>query len=161
MANTLQELAIQQLEQEYGKLEREGFIKSMRSIIAKQENIAYRAMNGEFPTVVPDAYKIINTIEEGFTDVVIFEIEDTNPLSEKKLYDLAMLWCELDFHNIRLWCMVFDRYGQNGRPIELQWFYNKFIQKDVATGIAPKIELEQMLKEIKEKETLLVKNDLV
>src|SRR5262249_49816385 len=51
------------------------------------------------------------------------EIEDNNPLSREKLWAYCELWDVLEFYDHGLRLFAFDRYGHNGRQLDLFQMY--------------------------------------
>jgi hypothetical protein len=67
-------------------------------------------------TFIPDLY----CIDVKRREVRLFEIEDTSPLTDRKLAKLIDCWWFMDNESWDVKCFVFDRYGHNQREIHLQ-----------------------------------------
>jgi hypothetical protein len=77
------------------------------------------------PTFIPDLYEI----DEQQKIITLFEVEDANPLGDKKLQEM-ILWAD-DLGNeydVRL--IVTDRYGLNHRELHLEWLYTAALLDD-------------------------------
>jgi hypothetical protein len=70
------------------------------------------------PAIRPDLYEI----DEEKRLIRLFEIEDTNPLSDAKLAIIFNWWWELDCEDLELELYVSDRYGLNLRKLDLAAF---------------------------------------
>ena len=68
------------------------------------------------PSFVPDLWYV----DAENCDIHLFEIEDTNPLSSRKLAKLVDFWWSMDNEGWDVYCTVFDRYGLQPRQINLQ-----------------------------------------
>jgi hypothetical protein len=67
-------------------------------------------------TFIPDLY----SIDVKAREVRLFEIEDTSPLTDRKIAKLIDFWWFMDNESWDVKCFVFDRYGHNHREINLQ-----------------------------------------
>src|SRR5437868_6421930 len=72
------------------------------------------------PHFMPDLFEI----DEPTHEFRLYEIEDTHPLTDHKLYEVVEWWCTIDDQtswNVRLF--VTDRYGLSEREIALPDIY--------------------------------------
>ncbi len=67
------------------------------------------------PRFIPDLW----WIDEPNKAIHLYEIEDTHPLTEEKLFLLERYWWHMDAIDWDLTLTVFDRYGLNPRPLDL------------------------------------------
>ena len=72
---------------------------------------------------IPDGWFEQIAIGESGPTLVCVEIEDSNPLTPEKLWRYCDLWDTLDFYDCDLRLLVFDRYGENERELNLGAFY--------------------------------------
>jgi hypothetical protein len=80
------------------------------------------------PSFRPDLW----LIDEEKQLIVLFEIEDTSLLKNKKLAKLVDFWWFMDNEGWSVECIVFDRYGLNPRPIHLQNLAYAHMEKNPA-----------------------------
>lgn len=80
------------------------------------------------PAFRPDLWHI----DEEKQLIVLFEIEDTSLLKNKKLAKLVDFWWFMDNEGWSVECIVFDRYGLNPRPIRLQNMAYAHMEKNPA-----------------------------
>lgn len=80
------------------------------------------------PSFRPDLW----LIDQEKQMIVLFEIEDTSLLKNKKLAKLVDFWWFMDNEGWNVECIVFDRYGLNPRPIHLQNLAYAHIEKNPA-----------------------------
>jgi hypothetical protein len=107
---TLEQLALATVRRQFPNLRQKGFSRAVR---AETEDSEYRIR------FLPDGWTMDGD------DFVAIEIEDANELSMDKLWQYCDLWSHLDFYDLGLRLFVFDRYGHNGRELDLcDLFYN-------------------------------------
>ena len=71
------------------------------------------------PRFLPDAFLISHKARE----VRVYEIEDSHPISAKKLADLIDFYFSLDAISWQFRVFVTDRYGQSARELSLLGYY--------------------------------------
>lgn len=106
---TVERVALGQLRTRFTGLQRRGFQQAIRAVFDDMPNYQVG--------ILPDGW-----LREGDTFVAL-EIEDSNPLSFDKLWKYCQLWDVLDFYDLSLRLLVFDRYGQSQRELDLGSMY--------------------------------------
>ena len=120
---TRHELVIRMLVNSHPAMQRNGFSRSVKDLlISLGADADYR---DDFPPCrfVPDAYRIDHEAQ----DILIYEVEDTNPISPRKLEELAEYWFWWESEGQHDWMprlFVVDRYGASRLEIDLQqvWY---------------------------------------
>ena len=115
---TLSRIAIERLRREkYPFIRRRGFRKSINTLLLKRYNVDDKL--GAFG-LVPDGWFIeMHPADMNWPLVTAIEIEDTNFISASKMRRYVNLWENLDFESVSLRVLVFDRYGDNERELDL------------------------------------------
>lgn len=103
-----------------GRLYRYGFNDALKAIMVYGDGTsAYTAEWAEVMQghrVSPDAYAVYVAGKE----LVVYEVEDTNPLMLQKLFDYRELWLVLENLQWNLRLIVTDRYGVSCTEIPLE-----------------------------------------
>lgn len=138
--NLLEKYALEQIKASFPfKLHTKGFKKTVRDILKdiaeNSREIEIDAIEQNVPKYLPDGYffyKEKNKI--GIPETYILcaiEVENQNPLSNRKLSEYGDFWFTLDcirLPDYRFELMVFDRYGKNPRTIDLfDWVFPRGI----------------------------------
>jgi hypothetical protein len=79
------------------------------------------------PNFIPDLWRI----DEKQSTIYLYEVEDTNPISNAKLAKLNEYWWAVDNDYWSIKLVVFDRYGLNPREINLEDFSFRAIEVNV------------------------------
>jgi hypothetical protein len=112
----LEQIALEQVRQQFPDLRRHGFAAAIRALHPDLKGYRYRFL--------PDGWTV-ERVGDGFEKdrpamrFTCIEVEDSSLLTPAKLQSYARLWFNLDFfwHELRL--LVFDRYGLNQRELSL------------------------------------------
>ena len=111
------------LQGQYG-FELAGFSKAVRSIMKDECGMTWPV------GFIPDAYEVLKTHDGRLNELRIYEIEDTNPISQVKLRKLVDLWWFLDATMDRDFrVFVLDRYGLNERELPIMEYAYSMLPK--------------------------------
>lgn len=88
-------------------------------------------LEGFRPEFHPDAWKIHQNEGGGPPDVIILEVQSTNPISEAKMVKIVELWQILDCIGSDLILLVMDRTFQI-KEVDVMAHYYAMIQQDNA-----------------------------
>jgi len=111
---TMERLALLHVSKRFPGLKRKGFSGAVRKA---SDGCMLKSEIG----IIPDGWRLDVLPEDApvcgvFT---VIEIEDRHPLSQEKLSRYCHLYDALDFYLYFLRLLVFDRYGQNQRDLDL------------------------------------------
>lgn len=121
---TRHELAIRMLVNSHPDMCRNGFAKAVRELwieLHADEDPDECTEPVRHP-FLPDAYRIDREAQE----ILVYEVEDTCPISPEKLLRLAYWWFQWDADDEHEWLprvFVVDRYGNVGTEIDLMAAY--------------------------------------
>lgn len=129
MTSILEHLALSRVKQRFPNLRRKGFETAIRKVLRGE-------LGDERIGLIPDGWlHVAREIEDGGDLFVALEIEDRNTLSARKLWLYCNLFDTLDFYDIELQLLVFDRYGQSQRMLDLPRLYYEMLAQ--ASGNFP------------------------
>lgn len=131
LRETMHNVAIQKIFNRHSDVQ-VGQVNSIVRTLAKQFDLA---LDPEaFFRRHPDAWSYAPWHDDEYPGTItIFEIEDTHPISLQKLKDYAENWFFLDCSDIALRLIVYDRYGEHERELDLMEYWFLFRQNEIAT----------------------------
>ncbi len=126
---SIHDLAIQKVSARRGeKLHTKGLGKFLRKLEAQFDIDIPR---DEWMTRIPDAWSYTpHETDEYPGSLILYEVEDSNPLSVDKLRVYADFFVTYDFYDVDVRLFVYDRYGEQEREIGLAEYYCLLICAD-------------------------------
>jgi hypothetical protein len=117
----LEGLAFLTLKKNVPGLQRTGFMEASKNIIKRKMNDHESCEDfwKHIHKFVPDGY----TVDDANDVICIYEIEDTHPLTKRKITDMAFFWFMFDCSEVEVRLFVVDRYGMNIRELSLKDYY--------------------------------------
>lgn len=118
---TRHEIAIRLLVNSRPDIHRNGFRQAVRELWAELADPELDDGPPQMP-FLPDAYRIDRESEE----LILYEVEDSNPISPQKLAALGEFWFDWDCEGQHDWLprlVTVDRYGRETGEIDMMGLY--------------------------------------
>ena len=116
----LEAVAIRAIQARHPEAKTKGFRRELRQIA---EADGWEEL-GDEARIIPDAFAIFPDRQR----IELFEVEDSHPITPRKMQKLVDLWFHVDCEMWELILFVTDRYGLNEREIALvDYYYQRFV----------------------------------
>ena len=116
-STTFSKLVVDLLRMEDPTIRKRGFPHELREILKDNtpQEMVFRKGRRQTLQFIPDAFRVDSEEQE----ITLYEVEDSNFLTIRKLSIIVNLWWVLDDMGWNLRLVVVDRYGVNRKELDL------------------------------------------